>query len=234
MNDDTLVAVCAYQGDQHQVIAALGQYLHHETPVVVFSPEDSPADVRYPGIDRKFIGNAVYIGGASLERQRRHLEALLRYPQNFFLLHDSDSLCLSAEIPQHLYRYSQRTIWSNEITEPRPHSSPYPKLAFQPPYFLSRPVIEAMLNNAHKVGVHEVTPYIDWWMNAVSAEAGLQHRPFTSLEHAPRTEVLFSDEDPWRTLEHRIKFMGTAFVHPIKTVQQLQLCIEARKFYECR
>lgn len=232
MNSETLVAVCAYHGDQHQVIAALGQYLHHETPVVVFSPEDQPADVRYPGIEQVRIGLAAYIGAASLTRQKTHLEYLLRRPENFFLLHDSDSLCLSKEIPQHLYRYSQRTIWSNEITEPRPHESPYPKLAFQPPYFLSRPVVEAMVANWDKIGCHPITPYIDWAMMAASCEAGLHHMPFTALEHAPRTEILFSDTDPWRILEYRIKFLGSVFTHPIKTIGQLNLCIEARKFYE--
>ncbi len=232
MNADTCIAVCCYQGDAHQVINALGQYLHHECPVVVFSPHDRPADIRYPGVESVNIGQAMYIGPESLTRQKLHFEHLLRRPENYFLLHDSDSLCLSAEIPTHLYRFSQRTIWSNEITEPRPHSSPYPKLAFQPPYFLSRPVVEAMVNNWDKPGCHPITPYIDWIMNAVSCEAGLNHMPFTALEHAARTEILFSDTDPWRQLEYRIKFHGTAFVHPIKTVQQQQLCIEARKFYE--
>jgi hypothetical protein len=232
LNKDTLVAVCCYRGDQHQVIGALPEYLHHECPVVVFSPKDQPAEI--PGVLNVNVGQACYIGALSLMRQVEHLMWLREQPQNFFLLHDSDSLCLSKEIPEHLYRFSQNTIWSNEIVEPRPHPSPYPKLAFQPPYFLSRNVIERMLGAAHKPGCHEITPYIDWFMNACSAEAGLEHMPFTALEHAPRTEMIFSDSDPWRILEHRIRYYGTSFVHPIKTEEQRNLCRAARKFYESR
>ena len=232
MNPETLVAVCAYHGDQHQVIHALGQYLHHETPVVVFSPEDAPADVRYPGIEQVRIGRAGYIGEVSLARQRAHLEYLRARPENFFLLHDSDSLCLSRQISPRLYGESEYTIWSNEITEPRPHKSPYPKLAFQPPYFLSRTVVEKMLEASHKVGVHPITPYIDWWMNAVSAEAELAHKSFTALEHFSQSDTPCDTSDPWEILRYRISYMGTAFVHPIKTVEQLNLCIDARKFYE--
>lgn len=232
MNEDTLVAICAYTGDQHQVINALGQYIHHQCPVVVFSPTNAPAHVVYPGIERRFIGEACYIGGSSLDRQRQHLETLLTYPHKFFLLHDSDSFCLSPKLPDVLYKCSQKTIWSNEVTEPRPHQSPYPKLAFQPPYFLSRNVIEQMLRVAGRVGTHPITPYIDWWMLAVSHEAGLHHRSFTALEHTARTEEPFTGSDPWETLEYRIRYMGSKFMHPIKTISQLQLCINAHGFYE--
>ena len=232
MNKDTLVAVCCYRGDAHQVINALPEYLHHECPVVVFSPHDQPADIRYPGVESVNIGEAGYIGGVSIDRQRAHLEYLRSRPENFFLLNDSDSFCLSKEIPEHLYRYSQRTIWAGVVTEFRPHPSPYPKLAFHPPYFLSRNVIELMLGSWHKIGVHPITPFIDWAMVAATCEAGLSYMPFLALEHAPRTEVIFSDSDPWRILEHRIKYHGMSFMHPIKTVEQLTLCREARKFYD--
>lgn len=228
---DCLVAVCAYTGDQHQVITGLDLYLHHKCPVVVFSPEDAPADVRYPGIEREFVGRRAYIGQDSLDRQRMHFERLLARPYNFFLLHDSDSFCLSPEIPDHLFYYSQKTVWSNEVVEPRPHASPYPKIAMQPPYFLSRPVLEKLVSVADKVKAHEITPYIDWAMLAWTYEAGLQHKPFTALEHTPRTEEPCRETDPWEILRYRIKFMGTKFVHPIKTPAQQQLCRDAYAFY---
>lgn len=232
MNKDTCVAVCCYRGDAHQVINAMDQYLHHQCPVVIFSPHDQPAPISGTGVESVNIGRACYTGPDSLTRQKLHLEYLLKRPENFFLLHDSDSLCLSKEIPAHLYRFSQRTVWSNEVTEPRPHSSPYPKLAFHPPYFLSRPVVEAMVNNWDKAGCHPITPYIDWCMLAATCEAGLQHQPFAILGHAPRTEEFFSTNDPWHGLAHNIMYRGDAFVHPIKTPDQVRLCVEARKFYE--
>jgi len=227
VNEDTLIAVCAYAGDAHQVINALPLYLHHECPVVVFSPTNSPADVRYPGVEREFIGAAAYIGELSLMRQIWNLQALLRHPQNYFLLHDSDSFCLSPAIPWELYTLSEKTIWSNEITEPRPHASPYPKLAFQPPYFLSRRVIEQMLSVADNFTNHPITPYIDWAMNCWSAEAGLSHRSFSALEHTPYTENPCVSDDPWETLRYRIRYMGATMMHPIKTPEQIKLCTEA-------
>ena len=232
MNEDTLVAVCAYTGDQHQVINALGMYLHHDTRVVLFSPEDAPAHVIYPGIERKFVGKACYIGADSWTRQKTHLEILLQYPHKFFFLCDSDSFCLSAKFPEELYRLSKNTIWSNEITEPRPHASKYPKLAFQPSYWISREVMERMVSNWDKVAYEILTPYIDFVMNAASAEAGLLHRPFTALEHTPLTEEPCTASDPWEVLEYRIKYMGATMMHPIKTPEQLNRCVEARKFYE--
>lgn len=232
MNDDTLVAVCAYTGDQHQVIAALSQYLHHDTRLVVFSPEDAPAHVLYPGVEHRQVGKACYIGFDSWTRQKMHLEHLLSFPHKYFLLHDSDSFCLTPKIPDQLYRLSKNTLWSNEVTEPRPHESKYPKLAFQPPYWISRPVAEKMVLNWDKVAPEILTPYIDFIMNAVSAEAGLYHRSFTALEHTPNTEDSCVESDPWEILRYRISHMGATMMHPIKTPQQLQMCIAARKFYE--
>jgi hypothetical protein len=231
MNEDTLVAVCCYAGDRQQVLNAMPLYMHHDTPVVVFSPEDS--GVLIPGfkVYNEFVGKACYIGPESWTRQKLHFEALLRHPQNYFLLHDSDSFCLSAKIPRELYRVSKNTLWSNEVTEPRPHASKYPKLAFQPPYFFSREVAERMVLNWDKVGYEIQTPYIDFIMNAVSAEAGVHHRPFTALEHTPLTEEPCTTKDPWEVLEYRIKFMGSTMMHPIKTMDQIRRCINAREFY---
>jgi hypothetical protein len=160
-----------------------------------------------------------------------HLEILLQYPHKYFLLNDSDSFCLNPIFPEVLYRCSKHTIWSNEVTEPRPHASIYPKLAFQPPYWLSREVIESMLLHWDKVKPEPITPYIDFIMNAVAAEAGIQHRSFTALEHTPYTEMPCETSDPWETLRYRIQYMGATMMHPIKTPEQLNLCIAARKAY---
>lgn len=226
---ETLIAVCCYQGDAAQVRSQMPSHTRTGHPVVILSPEDSRVVI--PGHINRHAGRAAYIGPESLSRQLHYFEILLGYPHEYFLLHDSDSMMLSAEVPERLYQESEETIWSNEIEEPRPHASPYPKLAFQPPYFLDRDSMARMLNVAGKVPVHPITPYVDWFMNALSFEAGLKHRAFTELEHESRGPKPWQ-MTPWSQLDYRIRFMGTNFVHPIKTQSQVQLCREARKFYE--
>jgi len=226
MTPSTLIAVCCYEGDAHQVRAQMVSHRRSGNPVVVMSPTDSPVVIPpYLHIQR---GVRAYIGEASLVRQLEYMRALLTFPHEYFLLHDSDSMMLSAEIPKELY--GEGEIWSNEIQEPRPHASPYPKLAFQPPYFLSRDSVARMIRAGEKIPAHPITPYVDWFMNAASAEAGLAHRPFTDLERA--TSEIFTGSDPWEQLRFRIKYMGTNFVHPIKTPEQVKLCLDARELYE--
>jgi hypothetical protein len=233
--DDTVVAVCCYLGDAALVERAMPVHLAHECPVVILSPSDSP--VAIPGARCHLAGKRAYIGAESWTRQHEHLKILLSYPQKYFLIHDADSLCLSAKIPDRLYANAEDTLWSNEVTEPRPHASPYPKIAAQPPYFLTRESIQRMLLASPRVPVHPITPYIDFAMLAWACEAGLKHRAFTELEHPNDYVFRAVGDDPvmsaWQQLDYRIRYMGTTMVHPIKTDWQLELCVGARKFYEC-
>jgi hypothetical protein len=234
MNERTVVAVCCYQGDSPQVVNALEMYKHHGCPLVILSPKDSP--VEFKGIKAAQFGRRAYIGQDSLDRQRFYMKYLLdNFSSEFFLFNDSDSFCVSARIPDRLYSECESTLWSNEVTEPRPHESPYPKLAFQPPYFFNRESLVKMLAVAERVRAHPITPYVDWWMNAVSAEAGVKHRPFTDLEHVNCTCMRLLPEeqnDSWKVLDFRIRYHGTVMQHPIKTPEQVRLCVEARKVYE--
>lgn len=224
MNPDTLVSVHCYQGDADRVRHALskGLYHHHECHVVVMSPRDSR--VKIEGVECQYGGGVGYIGAVSLSRQVEHMKILLSHPHQWFLMNDSDSFCLSPELPKELYQHPN-TIWSNEVVEPRPHASPYPKLAFQPPYFIHRDALWRMVEVSGKVGCHEITPYIDWQMNALSSEAGLAHAPFTELER-PTLEACH-ETDPWKILEFRIKNMGAIMMHPIKTPEQFSICTDA-------
>jgi hypothetical protein len=236
MNENTLVAVFCYQGDAALVERALPVHLAHECPIVVLSPADSPVRISRPGVQSVSVGKRAYIGADSWTRQHEHLKILLSCPQKYFLLNDADSFCVSAKIPDRLYAEAEDTLWSNEVVEPRPHASPYPKIAAQPPYFLTRESIHKMLQASVRVPVHPITPYIDFAMLAWACEAGLKHRAFTELEH-PSEYVFRTDEtDPvkaaWQQLDYRIRYRGTCFCHPIKTPEQLSLCVEARKFYE--
>ena len=225
MNENTLSAVCCYKGDAHQVVRALPYYQHHEIPLVILSPENSKVIVK--GVECRHYGEAAYIGALSLIRQVGYFRTLLEYPHDWFLVHDSDSLCLSPELPRELYQDAE-VVWSNQVTEPRPHSSPYPKIAAQPSYFLSRSAMERMVDLGQHIPTHPITPYVDWWMTAATCEAGLKNRAFTTLEHPPKTNQAPPPEThPWAQLSYRIHFCGTIFVHPIKTEDQLRLCVES-------
>lgn len=231
MNPDTLVAVSAYAGDAHQVSGNIEAYAHHQTPVVIFSPEDSP--VIFPGWDCKQAGKRAYIGQDSLDRQRRYLEILLSYPHKFFLFNDSDSMCLSAEIPRFVYDELD-VIWSNEVTEPRPHRSSYPKIALQPPYFLSRQGIEKLLSI--NIPAHPITPYIDWYMLALACESGLKHKDFSIGEignpkiHGDTMGVSWGE--PWAALATRVRIHGRVFVHPVKSKDHLDRLLEHHRVFK--
>lgn len=229
MNTDTICAVCCYQGDADLVARALPVHLAHGVPVIVLSPEDSP--VRFPGILCHNAGKRAYIGEDSWTRQIAHLKTLLCYPYKYFLLNDADSFCVSAKIPEQLYWKPEGMFWSNKVPEPRPHSSPYPKIAAHPPYFLTRTSMEKLIESSKRVPVHPITPYIDFAMLAWACEAGLQLRAFAELEDFSKAPD-YTGDDPWERLDYRIRHTGACFCHPIKTQAQLDLCINARKFYE--
>lgn len=228
MNEGILISVHCYQGDMDRVAMLMPVYEHHEAPIVILSPQNSP--VALPRHICRHAGRQAYIGQESLDRQIEHLKILLEYPFDYFLLNDSDSFCVSRVIPVELYAGSVGSLWSNEVEEPRPHKSAYPKIAAQPPYFLCRRAIEKILSVAPKIRAHEITPYIDWAMLAWACEAGLAHRAFTELEDDSPAPKNFSD--PWVTLGFRICRRGAVMMHPIKTAEQLDGCVEGRKFYE--
>lgn len=226
----TCVAVCCYQGDAELVKRAMPIHKAHGCDVVCLSPTDSPVTI--PGAQCQFAGERAYIGEKSWIRQREQLKILMTYPHEFFLINDSDSFCVSAKIPERLYVESEGTSWSNEVVEPRPHASPYPKIAAQPPYFLTRKSLQKIIDAYPKAPMHPITPYIDFAMLAWACEAGLKHRSFAELEHPSRCVIPFSGNDSWAQLEYRIRYCGAVAMHPIKSQEQFDLCVRARRFYE--
>lgn len=174
-----LIAICGYEGDAHQV-----QFMrrHHEQmgfPIVVLSPADSP--IRKVGPHWCIsVGKRAYIGEDSLIRQKLHLRELLKLPFSHYLVHDADSVCLSRTLPDYLFH--QDVLWSNIVSDlmhQRPAGWPYPRLAFQPPYFFSRGILERFLQQADKSATANLqTPYIDFWMMEVAHDAGLPYIAF--------------------------------------------------------
>lgn len=235
MNSDTRVAICAYAGDQHQVIKSLGVYLHHKCPVVVLSPEDSKAEIRYPGIENRFAGKRAYIGQDSLDRQRLHLQLLLTFPENHFLVHDADSMCLSPEIPAYLYREPD-VVWSNLVNDDIPEHLPefatrdnWPHVAFQPPYFLSRKTIQKMLSVADHPGVKAspIMPFIDFYFVQLTMTAGLPYRRFTHCVSCSDHPSLLGTE----IMSKQVREDGAVFIHSVKRPEVYQRLLRDRNEY---
>lgn len=213
MNENTLITVHAYAGDKHQVESLMPFYLHHEAPVIVMSPDDSRIERvdAAPHVITRYAGKRAYIGQDSLDRQLLHMKIALEHPFDFFLMNDSDSFCISAELPKYLYDESN-FFWSNECGDPRTHPTTLPRIAMQPPYWVSRKNLEKMVEAAPRVVINPVTPYIDHFMLQLVYAADIEHRPFTVKEKSTGLAAT----DPWEQLFLRTRYGGCIFHHPIK------------------
>lgn len=235
MNEDTRVAVCCYAGDSPQVVENLDVYLHHECPITILSPDDSRVAITHDTITNRYGGKRAYIGQDSLDRQAEHLRLLLEFPENHFLIHDSDSVCLDPEIPAYLYAEPD-IVWSNQVDDPVPEHQPFfphgwPHVAFQPPYFLSRKTIEAMLAvNGHPfTKASPCMPFIDFYMLQLTMVAGLPWKRMTTGLSCP----IAVGNDPnhpgqvpkeewssgFRLAMRKVRNEGVNILHSVKTHQ---------------
>lgn len=201
MNPNTRVAVCCYAGDAHQVEDLMPLYAHHECPITILSPADSPVQVgdvaaSSSGIEALALGKRAIIGQDSLDRQALHLKVLLAYQEHHFLINDSDSFCLSPVIPAYLYAEPD-ILWSNMITDSNafraglcrgPSGEPtkkyypdgFPKLALQPAYFMSRRVLERLVHATRFVTINPHLPFIDHYMTQLAVHAGVTCKGYTN------------------------------------------------------
>lgn len=251
MNEDTLVTVHCYQGDAHQVRGGLKTNLRHGCPILVLSPEDSPVVFDAPAsVSFAHGGKRGYFGQDSLDRQVTHMKMLLDTPYRYFLMNDSDSYCLAREIPSYLYGQAKNMVWSNIVNETRPHESPYPKLAFHPSYFMERQTIEKLLKvvTQPSVRAHPVTPFIDWFMLALTEEAhvGYASYPngvsFPAWRHGfiPETKALGHDyvhkNDPEGERDGVSKMLfavskGAVMVHSVKHPDILDALVNRHEWF---
>jgi hypothetical protein len=238
MNENTLISIHGYAGDANQIKNLMPYYQHHGCQLVVLSPADSkitPKLVglagREPGIIYGHIGQRAYIGPASLERQKQHLRILLtRFPHQFFLMNDSDSFCLSPEIPKYLYDEPD-VFWSNEVSDEMhkmPEGYPYPRLAFQPPYFCSRKVLEGMVKSTETL-TFESCPlhYIDYYMMRLAHDAGIKHRGFVAGVSCPTNDYPPGMAGMLDGVENR----GSVLLHSVKTLDVIVKLVDARTRY---
>src|ERR1035437_77503 len=214
MNENTRVAICCYTGDQDRVIANFEMYQHHKCPIVVISPKDAKA-WESPDHDSRFSGLSAYTGQKALDMWREHLKTLLTFPENFFLLHEADSMCLEPKLPDYLYAEPD-IFWVNLVDNCIPQQQEFypegfPRVAFQPPWFLSRKTITALL-----AVVDDVTPNLnmlyDYWLVQLAVKAKLQWRGLPGAISYPTAEPFWAGA-AWDAVRHR----GVTFVHAIKT-----------------
>jgi hypothetical protein len=241
----TLVAVQCYSGDAGRVEDALEQYVHHRLPVLILSPIDAPVEsIRHPQILHRTAGFNAYDGSGSVERYRSQLGVLAEYGATHILLNESDSFCLSDELPGYLYR-DDNIVWGNYTdiryflmlkSEPDVEAA-YAKHnpAINAPWFFSVSALEKMLS-VFDEAVDALPPYargltdgvdISWWFHTAAHLAGLEHRshiplgvcrPITSPSEAEaaRREVL----------------SGAVMIHAVKDRWALEVVRNA--YRECR
>jgi hypothetical protein len=235
-NPDTLVSVHGYSGDSHQIRNAMVYYKHHKCPVVVLSPDDSPINEkncgRWSGVEYRTGGKRAYIGQLSLDRQIEHFKILLEYPHKFFLMNDSDSVCLSPQLPDYLYERPD-VLWSNVVSDAmhdhkRAPDYPWPHLAFQPPYFCSREVIERLLTVAEEVKADVNTPFIDWAMMAWCVKSGAPYGNFLNFDGVSCPTVTAGAggqsiyEPGCSLMANQVWHHKAIFLHSIKTLDVLK------------
>jgi hypothetical protein len=190
MNEGTLIVISGYDGDAHQIETFLPAYEHHKRPILCLSPVDAPIRKLGPHGCRS-AGKRAYVGQLSLDRQLAHMKECLSLPFDFYLMNDSDSFCISPEIPRYLYQ-NPDIFWSNEVLDHRVRGEPdengnivpmdyhvgYPLIAMQPPYFVSRPILEKMVRAGRTIEPDGLTPFIDWYMVQCVYGAGVAHQKF--------------------------------------------------------
>ncbi len=242
MNPDTLVAISCYSGDTFRIenALALGLLTHHECPIVLLSPAALPGVIQ-PYLCRN-VGPTGVWGQPSLDRWDLYFKELLKFPQNYFLICDSDSYCLSPELPRRFYKEPD-VFWSFHHPDPRPHPSPYPKIAFQSPLFLSRSSIEKLLSvDRAKVPCHPITPFQDWYLVALTCECGnleYRHNPdavsFPGWNGGGANRVVdgFVSDENYRGADRMVDevLSGKILVHSVRHREVLQRVVDARRAY---
>ncbi len=230
MNEGVIVSVHGYAGDAHQARILLPMFEHHQAPIVIISPEDSPIEALGPHIC-VFAGKRAYIGQDSWDRQLLQMKRLLDFPADFYFMNDSDSFCLTPELPRYLFDHPD-VFFSNQVTDFRvpgqtwtdEHSSTtwstnyhegYPLIAMQPPYFCSRPTLEKLVAVGPRPAC-PLTPFIDWMMVEYCINAGVQYHPF---ERGASCETITPNGR--EQMRQCILDRGATMIHSVKSQEAL-------------
>lgn len=241
MNKDTVMFVCGYAGDADQIQMLRPVLEHHQIPIVILSPSDSPIRRVGPHICR-FGGGVGYVGQVSLDRQYEHFKIMLEYPWKWVLWNDSDSCVLDAKLPDYLYE-DEDTVWGNVVDDfrkpgeswqglppwPLDYHAGFDLKAIQPPYFMSRKCVERIVATCSGIKACKITPFIDFYVLQCVKQAGLKYRGF------PFGASCETKTDMGKAVMRQcIAERGAMMVHAIKSAEARDLCISARKEYLSR
>ncbi len=199
-------------------------YEHHGYPIVIVSPDDSPI-VKMGGHICITAGKRAYIGQLSWDRQYLQLKALLQFPQEWFLLNDSDSFVITPELPDYLFR-DDNVVWSNEVDDFRKpgeswqggppwsldYHKGYPLIAMQPPYFLSRKALQKIVNTCEGLEACPTTPFIDWWWVPASYKAGIKQRRYVGCASCETVTP-----NGLTVMSNCIRDQSATFIHSVKS-----------------
>jgi hypothetical protein len=221
-----VVSVHGYAGDVHQIRELMPCYEHHKLPIVIITPEDSRIMAMGPHICR-WGGKREYVGLKSLARQIEHWKILLDYDATHYLCNDSDSICLSPELPR--YIYDEDVLWSNEVSDAihvRAETYKFPRIACQPPYFFSRGILERLVAAGPRTVPDPQTLFIDWFVMAVAETGGIPHKNFRDGASCGTAEP-----HGLRVMTELVRDHGRIFVHAIKSAPVRRQLEFARGLY---
>lgn len=195
----TLVVIHTWSGDRERVESMLEMWTHHDLPVLVLSPVDAPLIINHPQVTNMQAGLNSY--NESMDRYVAQFRALVNYDADYYLLCESDAMCLRQELPEYLYEPD--VLWGNHV-DPFNHilyfGDPNPARTYathdcciQSPWFFSRHGLQRMVDVADEA-VAQLPPYapfIDWWFHMAPHAAGLEHRDYgdDGISHAWANEI---------------------------------------------
>lgn len=195
----------------------------------------------HPRVTNISAGTNCYDGQANFDKHDEYFRILLKQPYEHFFVVETDSFCLSPELPKRFYQEPD-VFWTYVHTEERPHKSPYPKIAFQAPWFYSRKTIERLLSvDRSKLQYHPATPYGDWFFMALCCESGVQFRhnldgvSFMGWNADGNDEVPERARVPsyWRGEDFMEEDVlhGTILIHSVRHLRVINRLKEARRQY---
>lgn len=223
MNKKTLVSIHCYEGDKNQIDMLRPWYEHHNLPIVVVSPEDSKVKKFGPHWCI-FAGRKGYTGPHTWTRQHLQMKKLLEFDFDFYLMHDSDSICLDPVLPGYLFEEENKnTIFSNLVDDfrkpgqtthgrywPESYHQGYPIKASQPSYMCSREALEKICS-VDPTCNDDITPFIDFAMVKWPVDAGVTLKAFEKCASCETVTPM-----GLQAMTHRVK-NGAMFVHAIKS-----------------